>query len=80
MLVDISAFFSFLFKTFLGCYGRKRLPSGIPFLRFEPKSQIFRVREANSASLTLAQRKVLFCVVRKSFSSFFKLKNIKSSN
>ena len=43
MLVDISAF-SFLFKTFLGCYGRKRLPNGIPFLRFEPKSQIFRVR------------------------------------
>lgn len=53
MLVDISAF-SFLFKTFLGCYGRKRLPNGIPFLRFEPKSQIFRVREANSASLTFS--------------------------
>ena len=62
MLVDISVF-SFLFKTFLGCYGRKRLPSGIPFLRFEPESQIFRVREANSASLT--------------FSTFLKLKMLK---
>ena len=63
MLVDISVFFSFLFKTFLGCYGRKRLPSGIPFLRFEPESQIFRVREANSASLI--------------FSTFLKLKMLK---
>ena len=61
MLVDISVF-SFLFKTFLGCYGRKRLPSEIPFLRFEPESQIFRVREAMVLLSPLAQRKVLFCV------------------
>ncbi len=40
-LVDISVF-SFYFKTFLECYGRKRLPNGIPFLRFEPESQIFQ--------------------------------------
>lgn len=72
MLVDISAFFFFLFKTFLGCYGRKRLPNGIPFLRFESESQIFRVREANSASLTFSTAESL--VLSIAMTSMFILK------
>lgn len=73
-MLDVSAFS--LFKIFLGCYGRKRLPNGIPFLRFEPKSQIFRVREAIVLLSLLAQRKDLFLCIAVTYIFILKYKII----